>query len=202
MCSWHNVVWGHASGWVLLFVLCRQAIKFCYGCCEWSALIRNLACILLLSSYPPLPPLLCPSSLSLILLKELISPSLSQSHPPPLLLLPPLVQSPGPAFSPLEARWPLCSWRHCVWKVWTPAHGRGRMTLCQLVGPRGCYIMARNNPADCSPLRVAPFSIGSHPYSERKELCCILLPLPKYLPLDVSADRTSGRHMHCTWELG
>ena len=120
-------------------VLCRQATKFCYGCCEWSALIRNLACLLLLSSYPPPPPpLLCPSSLSFILLKELISPSLSQSHPPPLLLLPPLVQPPGLAFCPLEARWPLCSYCHGVWRVQTPARGKGLMTSCQPVGPEAC----------------------------------------------------------------
>ena len=32
-------------------------------------------------------------------------------------------------------------------------------------------------------------------------LPCILLPLVTYLPVDVSDARTSGRHVHCTWEL-
>ena len=162
-------------------------------------------------SPPPIkllpPPLLCHSSLSLILLKELISPSLSQSHhhpphPTPLLLLPPLVQPPGLAFGPLEARRPLCSWCHGVWKVRTPARGKGLMMSCQPVGPRGRYVTARNYLADCNPLRAAPFSIGSHPFGERKELLCILLPLATYLLLDVFTARIAGRHMLCTWELG
>ena len=126
-----------------------------------------------------------------------LSPLYSLCLPPPpsplFLLLPPLVQPPGPAFSPLEARWPLCSWRHGVWRVRTPARGKGLMTSCQPVRPRGCHVMAGNNLADRNPSPAAPFSIGSHPYGEGKELRCILLPLSNYLPLDVSADRTSGK---------
>ena len=105
---------------------------------------------------PPTPPLLCPSSLSLILLKELISPSLSQSHPLPLppllLLLPPLIQPPGLAFGPLEARWPLRSWHHGVWRVGTRARDKGLMMSCQLARPRGCYVTAHNNMVDRNPL--------------------------------------------------
>ena len=67
------------------------------------------------------------------------------------------------------------------------------MMSCQLARPRGSYVTACNNVADRNPLQAAAVSIGSHPYGERKELCCILLPLPNYLPLDVSADRTSGK---------
>ena len=65
------------------------------------------------------------------------------------------------------------------------------MMSCQLARPRGRYVTACNNMADRNPLPAAAVSIGSHPYAERKELRCILLPLPNYLPLDVSADRTS-----------
>ena len=32
----------------------------------------------------------------------------------------------------------------------------------------GRYVTARNNMADRNPLRAAPVSIGSHPYSEKK----------------------------------
>ena len=64
------------------------------------------------------------------------------------------------------------------------------MMSCQLVQPQGLYAMARNNMADHNPLCVAPVSIGSHPYSETKELL-----------LDVFATVTSGRHVHCMWEL-
>ena len=48
----------------------------------------------------------------------------------------------------------------------------------------------RNNMADRNPLRAAPVWIGSNPYSKTKELL-----------LDVFAAVTSGRHMHCMWEL-
>ena len=86
--------------------------------------------------------------------------SLSSIPPPPspplLLLPPPLSQPPGPAFGPLEARWPLCSWRHGVWRVRTPARGKGLMTSCQLVGPRGRYVTARNNLAGSSFNRSIP----------------------------------------------
>ena len=47
----------------------------------------------------------------------------------------------------------------------------------------------RNNMADCNPLQAAPVYIGSHPGGESKEL------------LDVFAAGTSGRHVHCTWEM-
>ena len=50
--------------------------------------------------------------------------------------------------------------------------------------------------ADRNPLWEAIFSIGSHPYSEKKEPLRILMPLPNYLPLDALAARTSGRHVH------
>ena len=61
------------------------------------------------------------------------------------------------------------------------------LTSCQPVGPRGHRVTAGNSLADRNPLSVAPFSIGSHPYGEGKELRCIVLPLPNYLPLDVLA---------------
>ena len=64
-------------------------------------------------------------------------PSTPPPPPPTLLLLPPHVQPPVPAFGPLEAMWPLCSWHHGVWRVRTPARGKGLMTSCQPVGPRG-----------------------------------------------------------------
>ena len=57
-----------------------------------QSLSEILTCLLLLSTPPfppPYPQPLCPSSLSLIFLKELISPSLSQPPPPLLLPLPP-----------------------------------------------------------------------------------------------------------------
>ena len=111
---------------------------------------------------------------------------------PPLLLLPPLVQPPGQAFGPLEATWPLCSWRHSVWRVQTPARGKGLMMSCQLVRPQGRYVTARNNMADCNPLQANPFWIGSHPYGETMELLLLL---------DVFAAGTSSRHVHCTWKL-
>ena len=162
------------------------------------SLIRKLAC--LPPPPPPPPPFLCLSSLSHP--PQGTDPPFTLSPLLPLLLLPALVQPPGQAFGPLEARWLLYSWCHDVWRVRTPARGKRRMTSCQLVGPRGRHVKARNNLADHRPLRVAPFSIGSHPYSKRKDLSYILLPLPNYLLLDVSADRTSGRHVHCMRELG
>ena len=164
------------------------------------------------SSLSPPPIELPPSPLPFSVLQ--VSPSSSSvnwsplhflSHTAPLprplrlLLLPPLVQPPGPAFGPLEARWPLCSWRHGVWRVRTPARGKGLMTSCWLVEPQGRYIMARNNLKECRPLWVTPFWTGSHLYGERKEL---LLSLATYLLLDVLADRTAGRHMYCTRGLG
>ena len=75
------------------------------------------------------------------------------------------------------------------------------MTSCQPVGPRGRHVTAGNNLADRNPFPAAPFSIGSHPYGEKNESLRILLPLTNYLPLDVLAAVTSGRHVHCMWEL-
>ena len=49
---------------------------------------------------------------------------------------------------------------------------------------------------DRNPLQAAPFSIGSHPYCEKNEPLRILLPQPNYLPLDVLAAVTFGRHVH------
>ena len=63
----------------------------------------------------------------------------------------------------LEARWPLCSWCHGVWRVWPPAPGKGLMTSCQPVGPRGRHVTAGNSLADRNPLPAALFSVGSHP---------------------------------------
>ena len=97
-----------------------------------SSSSKNLFPLHSLSSIPPpLPPLL--------------------SSPPP-----PLSQPPGPAFGPLEARWPLCSWRHGVWKVRKPARGKGLMMSCQLVRQQGRYVTACNSMADCNPMLAAP----------------------------------------------
>ena len=155
---------------------------------------------------PPSPqPQLCSVYLvSLIHPKERIPTSLSVSLPPPspsLLFLSPLIQLSVQVFSSLEARWPLCSWCHSVWRVRTPARDKELVTSCQPVGPRGSYVTARNNLADCNPLRAASFSISSHPYGERKELLSISLSLATYLLLDVFAAATAGRHVHCTWEF-
>ena len=164
-------------------------------------------------SPPPLPgsPITLPTPFSILL----VSPSSPQStyfpftlclpSPSPLLLSsppPPLSQPPGPAFGPLEARWPLCSWHHGVWKVRTPARGKWLMMSCQLVRPQGCYVTTCNNMADRNPLPAAPVWISSHPCGERKELRCILLPLPNYLPLGVSAAGTSDRHGTARGSLG
>ena len=157
-------------------------------------------------SPPPINPpypfsilLVSPSSSS----KNLFPLHSLSSTPSPFLPYPPppLSQPLGLAFGPLEARWPLCSWHHGVWRARTPARGKGLMTSCQLVGPRGRHVTAGNSLADRNPLPAAPFSMSSHPYGERKELRCILLPLPNYLRLDVFAAGTSGRHVHCTWKL-
>ena len=137
----------------------------------------------------PLPSALSPSSTP----RNESSPSLSVTPPPPTPLSSP-PPSPHSAtwavFQSLRGHWPLCSWRHSVWKVRTPARGKGLMMSCQLVRPQGHYVTARNNMADCNPLQAAPVSLGSHPYGETKELL-----------LDVFATRTSGRHEHCTWKL-
>ena len=101
-------------------------------------------------SIPPPPhPLLCPSSVSFMLVKN-FSP-LHSLILLPLLLLPPLIQPPAPAFGPLEATWPLCSRRHSVWRAQTPAHGLGLTMLHQPV--ELLLITADYCPCYLSPLR-------------------------------------------------
>ena len=108
-------------------------------------------------SPPPINPLLSALSPPSTPTKESPPPLHSLSPPPPpILLLPPLIQPPGQSLGPLEATWPLCSWRHSVWRVWTPAPGKGLMMSGQRVRPQGCYATARNNMADLNPLRAAP----------------------------------------------
>ena len=94
----------------------------------------------------PPSPFLCPSSLSLILLKERISPSLSQSHslPPP----PPPFSSSLPAFSHLGRL--SVSWKpggHCV--AGATVSGGSKLQraawvwwchICQPVGLWGRYV--------------------------------------------------------------
>ena len=50
-----------------------------------------------------------------------------------------------------------------------------------------------NNLEDHRPLWVTPYWTDSHPYGVRKELLCILSPLPNYLPSDVSSNQNICR---------
>ena len=88
---------------------------------------------------PPPPQPLSLSTFSVIL----VSPSSSSRNWPclhslihfPQLLLPPLVQPPRPAFGPLEARWPLQSWRQSVRRAQSPACGMGPMMVIVKLAP-------------------------------------------------------------------
>ena len=92
---------------------------------------------------PPPPPPQAPTLLCLSSLPhppQRTNPSFTLCLPPPpspsLLFLPPLIQPSVQVFSPLEARWPLCSWCHSVWRVRTLNTGSRQGT--DDVMPAGC----------------------------------------------------------------